>query len=57
MLIRAIFYFICAVVALFTIGMITFFVGYYLFYRKKIKRMRQIKKIRLERTLRTRDFL
>lgn len=49
MLIRALFYFILAVAALFTIAMTIFFAGYYVFLRKKIKRLRSIRKIRYEK--------
>jgi hypothetical protein len=49
MLIRALFYFILAVAALFTVAIISFFVGYYIFLRKKIKRLRSIRKIRYEK--------
>lgn len=44
MLIRAFFYFLLAVTTLFFVGILTFLVGWYIFYRKKIKRLRAIRK-------------
>lgn len=44
MLIRAFFYFICTVMALIAVAIITFFVGYMIFYRKKLKRLRAMRK-------------
>ncbi len=49
MLVRALFYFIIAVASLFVAAIIIFFFGYYIFLRKKIKRLRNIRKIRYQK--------
>jgi len=49
MLIRALFYFIIAVAALFAVAMTIFFAGYYVFLRRKMKRLYNIRKIRYEK--------